>query len=62
MQSIVEDVEDERETEGSPTNSQRYEEDEGIDLMSKSRGVDDFECLPRFGPHQSHQSHHGQAE
>ena len=58
MQSIVEDVEDERETEGSPTNSQRYEEDRSIDRMRKSRGVDYF-VWPCFH-HQ--QSHHGQAE
>ena len=40
MESIVEDVEDQRETEGSPANSQSCENLGGWDVLSHSRGVD----------------------
>ena len=40
MESIVEDVEDERETKGSPPNSQSCKKLGGWDVLSHSRGVD----------------------
>ena len=39
MESIVEDVEDDRESEGSPANSQSCEDSGGWDWMSKSLSV-----------------------
>ena len=39
MQSIVEEVEEERETEGRPANSQHGEDNGGSDVMRNSRGV-----------------------
>ena len=40
MESIVEDVEDQRETEGSPANSQSCKKLVGWDGFNYSRGVD----------------------
>ena len=40
MESIVEDVEDQRETEGSPANSQSCKKLVGFDDLKRSRGVD----------------------
>ena len=40
MESIVEDVEDQRETKGSPADSQSCKNLVGWDVLSHSRGVD----------------------
>ena len=39
MESIVEDVEDQRQTEGSPANSQSDKKLVGCDVVRHSRGV-----------------------
>ena len=39
MESIVDDVEDQRHTEGSPANTQSDKKLEGCDVMRHSRGV-----------------------
>ena len=39
MESIVEDVEDQRQNEGSPANTQSDKKLEGCDVMRLSRGV-----------------------
>ena len=39
MESVVEDVEDQRQTEGSPANSQRSQESGGCDVMGISISV-----------------------
>ena len=40
MESVVEDVEDERQTEGSPANSHRCKKLVGFDGMRHTRGVE----------------------
>ena len=40
MESIVEDVEDQRQTKGSPANSQRRKNLVGLNVFGNSRGVD----------------------
>ena len=47
VQSIVEEVEEERETEGRPANSQHGEDNGGSDVMRNSRGVHHSDGLPR---------------
>ena len=59
MESIVEDVEDERETEGSPANSQRFKDSGGTDGMRISISVDYLDVLSRHG---HYQGRHCQAE
>ena len=59
MESVVEDVEDERENEGSPADPQHCNEFVGIDLMIFSISVYNSDLLPR-SDHQ--QGHHCQAE
>ena len=39
MESIVEDVEDQRQTEGSPANTQSPKKLDGFDVVRHSRGV-----------------------
>ena len=46
MESIVEDVEDQRQTEGSPANSQSYKKIMGRDVMRHSRGVNQTNRFP----------------
>ena len=40
MESVVEDVEDDRQTEGSPANSQSCKNLVGLNVFGNSRGVD----------------------
>ena len=40
MESVVEDVEDQRQTEGSPANSQRCKKLVGCEVMRHSKGID----------------------
>ena len=56
MESVVEDVEDEREKEGSPANSQSCEDSGGCELMRMSISVQHRDVLTWCGPHQSHHS------
>ena len=46
MESIVEDVEDQRQTEGSPANSQSDKKLEGCDVVRHSRGVHQYHGAP----------------
>ena len=57
MESVVEDVEDERETEGRPADSQYCEDGGGCDLLLTSSGVDQVDVL--YVSHH-HQRHHRQ--
>ena len=54
MESIVEDVEDDRETEGSPPNSQCDENSGGADEMRISFGVNHIDGLSSCGHYQGH--------
>ena len=54
MQNIVEDVEDQSQTEGSPANSQRYEDMEGGKVVSSSGSVHHSDVL--FSHRKSHDS------
>ena len=49
MESIVEDVEEERQTEGSPANTQCCEDSGGCDDMRISISVNHSDALSRFG-------------
>ena len=44
MESIVEDVEDQRQTEGSPANTQNCKNLERMDVLKPSSGVDQSDC------------------
>ena len=57
MQNIVEDIEDESEAEGSPANTQHYEDMEGGEVVSSSRSVEHTNTLSSH-----HKSHHCQAK
>ena len=54
MESIVEDVEDERETEGSPANSQSCEDSGGCDDMGISLSVNHSDGPSSCGHYQGH--------
>ena len=54
MESVVEDVEDQGETEGSPANSQYGEDSGGWDLMRMSLSVNHWDGLPICGLYQGH--------
>ena len=54
MESIVEDVEDERETEGSPANSQSCEDSGGCDRTIFSLSVNHRDGLTSCGLYQGH--------
>ena len=54
MESIVEDVEDERETEGSPTHHQACEDSGGCDGMRIPLSVNHSDGLSRCGHYQGH--------
>ena len=56
MENIVEDVKEDRETEGCPANSQGDQDIVGCDLKGSSRCVNHYDDI--FA---SHQSHHCQA-
>ena len=56
MESVVEDVEDERETEGSPANYQRCEDSGGCDDMRISLSVHHSDGLSWCGHYQGHHS------
>ena len=45
MESIVEDVEDQRQTEGSPANTQSDKKLVGCDVMRHSRGLHQFHSV-----------------
>ena len=45
MESIVEDVKDDRQTEGSPANSQSCKNLVGWNVFGNSRGVDQSSCF-----------------
>ena len=57
MERIVEDVEDERQTEGSPANSQCSEDSGGCELMRMSISVNHVDGLSGL-----YQGHHCQTE
>ena len=57
MESIVEDVKDQRETEGSPANSQCSENSGGAEVMRISLSVNHSDGLSGH-----YQGHHGQTE
>ena len=52
MENIVEEVEDKSQTEGSPANSQRYEDMGRCEVVSSSLSVK--HCDTRSSLHQSH--------
>ena len=54
MESVVENVEDERQTEGSPANSQRCEDSGGCDDMGISLSVNHSDGPSRHGQYQGH--------
>ena len=54
MESIVKDVEDDRETEGSPANSQSLEYSGGGEVMRISIRVNHCDGLSRCGHYQGH--------
>ena len=54
MESVVEDVEDEREKEGSPANSQSCEDSGGCELMRMSISVQHRDVLTSYGHYQGH--------
>ena len=54
MESVVEDVEDEREKEGSPANPQRCEDNGGGDGTIFSLSVDHRDGLTSCGHYQGH--------
>ena len=56
MESIVEDVEDDRETEGSPAKSQSCEDSRGCDIVRNSRRVNQYDGLSRCGHYQVHRN------
>ena len=56
MESVVEDVEDERQTEGSPANSQSCEDSGGCDDMGISLSVNHSDGPSRCGHYQGHHS------
>ena len=57
METIVEDVEDQRENEGSPANSQSCEDSGGFEVMRISLSVNHSDGLSGH-----YQGHHGQTE
>ena len=59
MKSIVEDVEDERESECNPANCQCFKDNAGCDKMRMSLSVSHNDGLSRCGPYKGH---HSQAE
>ena len=59
MESIVEDVEDERETEGSPANSECFKDSGGCEVMRMSLSVYHVDGLSRHG---HYRGRHCQAE
>ena len=58
MESIVEDVEDQRQTESSPANSQRCEDSGGCDVMRISLSVNHSDGPSSCSSH--YQGHHRQ--
>ena len=60
MESIVENVEDERQYEGTPANSQSGEDSGGWDGMGISLSVNHSDGLSSCSGH--HQGHHCQTE
>ena len=54
MENIVEEVEDKSQTEGSPANSQRYEDMGRCEVVSSSDSVDQSDVLFNWGHRQSH--------
>ena len=54
MDSIVDDVEEERETEGSPANSQRCEDSGGWEVMRISLSVNHGDGPSSCGQYQGH--------
>ena len=54
MESVVEDVEDEREKEGSPADDEGGEDSGGCDGMGVSIRVQHSDSLSRFGHDQGH--------
>ena len=58
MESIVEDVEEERETEGSPANSESCEDNGGCDSMGISISVNHSDGPSSCSSH--YQGHHRQ--
>ena len=60
MESVVEDVEDEREKEGSPANSQCGEDSGGCEVMGISSSVNHSDGLS--GCSSLYQGHHCQTE
>ena len=59
MESIVQDVEDDRKKEGSPANSQSFEDSGGCDWMRISISVNHIDGHFRYG---HYQGRHCQAE
>ena len=57
MESIVEDVEEKGQTEGSPANSKCCEDSRGCEVMGISISVNHNDFLSRFG-HYLHKVHH----
>ena len=56
MVSIIEDVEDQRETEGSPANSQSCEDSGGFEVMRISLSVNHSDGLSRCGHNPAHRN------
>ena len=54
MENIVEEVEDKSQNEGSPANSQRYEDMGRCEVVSSSDSVDQSDVLSNRGHRQSH--------
>ena len=54
MESVVEDVEDERQTEGSPANSQRCEDSGGCEVRGMSLSVNHSDGPSSCGQYQGH--------
>ena len=61
MENIVEDIEDESEAEGSPANSQHYEDMEGGEVVSSSSSVKHGDTLSLSSHHKTHR-HRRQAD
>ena len=54
MENIVEEVEDKSQNEGSPSNSQRYEDMGRCEVVSSSDSVHQSDVLSNRGHRQSH--------
>ena len=54
MENIVEEVEDKSQNEGSPANSQRYEDMGRCEGVSSSDSVDQSDVLSNLRHHKSH--------